>query len=90
MNKKDNHPLINEESSHYAMFDDVQAIERFEEMFSIEELMAWAKLNSFKYRFRVGNKGDSVDWISDIKKIQTYEAYYKYLQDKLKSSHTYE
>ena len=90
MSKKDNHPLINKESSHYAMFDGIQAIERFEEMFTTEELMAWAKLNSFKYRFRVGNKGNSVDWISDIKKIQTYENYYKYLLNKQKSSNTYE
>ena len=75
------HPLINEDSKHYAMFDGKEAIVRFEQMFTIEELKAWAKLNAFKYRLRVGNKGDSTDWMLDIKKIKTYEDYYKYLEE---------
>ena len=72
------HPLLNPESSHYSMFDGVEAIERMEQMFSREELMAWAKLSAMKYRLRIGRKGPAAE---DAKKIQTYEAYYKYLKE---------
>ena len=75
-------PLSNPESSHYKMFDDIEAIERMEQMFSTEELMTWAKLTIFKYRLRVGKKAQ-VDVQSDITKILTYEAYYGYLKEKL-------
>ena len=75
------HPLINENSKHYSMFDGREAIERLEQMFSVEELKAWAKISAFKYRLRVGHKGESTDWMLDIKKIKTFEDYYKYLED---------
>jgi hypothetical protein len=68
--------LIDPKSKHYNMFDGVEAIERFEDMFTVEELKAWAKLNVFKYRFRVGNKGDAM---RDVEKIKFYENYYKEL-----------
>jgi len=74
------HPLINPNSKHYAMFDGVEAIERLEHLFSVEELKAWAKINAFKYRLRVGHKGESADWMLDIQKIKTFEDYYKYLE----------
>ena len=76
------HPLINPDSKHYAMFDGVEAIERLEQLFSVEELKAWAKISAFKYRLRVGHKGESTDWMSDIKKIKTFEDYYKYLESR--------
>jgi len=75
-------PLINKESTHYKMFDGIEAIERMEQMFTTEELMAWAKLTVFKYRLRVGKKAQ-VDAQSDIAKILTYESYYEYLKGKL-------
>jgi len=73
------HPLLNEQSKHYSMFDGVEAIARMEQMFSIEDLMAWSKLNAMKYRLRIGNK-DEVN--KEAKKIATYEAYYRYLENK--------
>ena len=75
MNKKP-HPLINEDSPHYAMFDNVESIERMEQMYTHEELKAWAKISAMKYRLRIGNKDNPE---KEIKKIKTFEAYYKYL-----------
>ena len=77
MNK---HPLLNEDSKHYSMVDGVESIERMEQMYTIPELMAWAKLTAMKYRLRIGNK-DAAE--QEVKKIQTYEAYYEYLKGKL-------
>ena len=77
---KDNeHPLINKESPHYQMVDGKESILLMEQMFTVEELMAWAKITSFKYRFRLGKKDDNS---KDIKKMQTYEDYYKALGEK--------
>ena len=42
------HPLLNPESNHYQMVDSVEAITRMEQMYSNEDLMAWAKLNAMK------------------------------------------
>lgn len=72
------HPLLNEDSSHYTMIGGVEAIELMEKMFTREELMAWAKLTAMKYRLRIGDK-DAPD--KEVKKIKTYEAYYKYLKE---------
>ena len=72
-------PLINPNASHYQMFDGTEAILRLEQMFSIEELMVWAKITSFKYRLRIGHKDDTK---KEIEKILGYEAYYGYLKDK--------
>lgn len=76
---KETHPLLNSDSKHYRMVDGVEAIERLELMFTAEELAVWAKITVMKYRLRIGNKDDAV---KEVKKIQTYEAYYKYLQEK--------
>ena len=72
------HPLVNEESSHYAMVDGLQTIERFEQMYTKEELMAWAKISAMKYRMRIGRKDDPS---KEVKKIKTYEDYYTYLSE---------
>lgn len=74
---KPKHPLLNDESKHYEMIGGVEAIEEMEKMFTREELMAWAKLTAMKYRLRIGKK-DAPE--KEIKKIKTYEAYYKYLE----------
>ena len=74
------HPLLNPQSSHYTMFDGLEAISILEKLMSISELMAWCRGNIYKYRLRAGNKGDGA---SDLKKIETYEAYYKYLKERL-------
>jgi len=75
------HPLLNPESKHYSMVDGVEAICRMEQLYTTEELMVWAKMTAMKYRLRIGNKDDV---LKEAKKIETYEAYYKYLEDKLK------
>ncbi len=72
------HPLLNEDSLHYSLFGD-ESIEQFEKMFTKDELMAWSKLNYYKYMFRLGRK-DTVE--SEIKKMKTYEDYYMYLEEK--------
>jgi hypothetical protein len=74
------HPLLNPNSSHYAMFDGLEAITILEQIMTVTELLAWCRGNIYKYRLRIGNKGNGA---SDLKKIETYEAYYKYLKGKL-------
>lgn len=80
-NTKEIHPLLNPDSPHYKMVDDVEAIERMEQMYSTEELMIWAKITSMKYRLRIGNKDDV---LKEARKLLGYEAYYKYLDGKKK------
>jgi len=58
------------------MLDDVEAVEYMERIYTIKELMAWAKITSMKYRLRVGKKDDLT---KEMKKVQTYDNYYKYL-----------
>jgi hypothetical protein len=77
MKMKMKHPLLNPDSSHYSMVDGVEAIERMEGMYTQEEMKIWAKITAMKYRLRIGNKDDAV---KEVKKIQTYEAYYAYLE----------
>lgn len=72
------HPLLNPDSKHYSMVDGVEAIVRMEQMFSKDELMIWAKMTAMKYRLRVGRKDDAA---KEVKKIETYEAYYRYLEN---------
>ena len=72
------HPLLNPESTHYSMADGVEAVTRLEEMYTYEELAVWAKITAMKYRLRIGHKDDP---LKEVKKIQTYEAYYQYLND---------
>lgn len=73
------HPLLNDESKHYEMVGGVEAITLMEAMFTVEELKAWAKLSAMKYRLRIGDK-DTPE--KEIKKIKTYESYYRYLESK--------
>jgi len=75
----DTHPLLNPDSKHYNMFDGLESIEILEAVMTTEELMAWCRGNIYKYRLRLGNKDDVS---KEVKKIQTYEAYYKYLEAK--------
>ena len=73
------HPLINPESKHYSMVDGMEAIARLEEMYTGSELMIWAKITAMKYRLRIGHKDDVV---KEAKKIDTFEKYYKYLEER--------
>ena len=75
----DTHPLLNPDSNHYNMFDGLESIEILEAVMTTKELMAWCRGNIYKYRLRLGNKDDVS---KEVKKIQTYEAYYKYLKAK--------
>ena len=77
------HPLINKSSPHYQLIGGDEAIEVMEKIFTTEELMAWAKITVMKYRLRVGNKRQ-IEATSDLKKIETYENYYKYLDGVVK------
>jgi hypothetical protein len=70
------HPLINPDSPHYSMVDGVEAIERIEQMYSKEDIMAWCKISAMKYRLRIGNKDDV---LKEATKIKGFEAYYRYL-----------
>ena len=71
------HPLLNPESSHYAMVDGREAVTLLESMFTVEELKSWSKITSMKYRLRVGKKDDPA---KELLKIKTFEDYYKYLE----------
>ena len=86
MRIKDVHPLLNPDSKHYNMFDGLESIEVLEAIMTTTELMAWCRGNTYKYRLRLASKekdGTIMEGVlSDVKKIQTYESYYKYLKDK--------
>lgn len=71
------HPLLNPESKHYSMIDGVEAIERLEQMYTADELAIWANITAMKYRLRIGKKDDA---LKELKKIDTFEAYYTYLK----------
>lgn len=71
------HPLKNPDSKHYSMVDGIEAVDRLEQMYSREDLMAWAKISAMKYRLRIGNKDDVS---KEATKIKTFEAYYKHLE----------
>jgi len=75
----DTHPLLNPDSNHYNMFDGKESIEILEAIMTTKELMAWCRGNIYKYRLRLAHKDDVS---KEVKKIQTYEAYYKYLEAK--------
>ena len=76
---EETHPLLNASSTHYNMFDGLEAIEVLEAVMTTDELKAWCRGNIYKYRLRLGNKDDVS---GEVKKIRTYEAYYKYLENK--------
>lgn len=71
------HPLLNPDSKHYSMIDGVEAIERLEQMYTADELAIWADITAMKYRLRIGKKDDA---LKELKKIDTFEAYYAYLK----------
>jgi len=77
---KDNkeHPLLNPESTHYAMVDGIEAISRMEQMYTVEELMVWSKISAMKYRLRIGHKDHTE---KESNKIKTFENYYTYLSE---------
>lgn len=60
------------------MFDGIEAVLRLEQMYSIPDLMAWAKISAMGYRLRIGNKDEPS---KEIAKIKTFENYYRYLDD---------
>ena len=70
------HPLLSEVGSHYdsqgrpAIFD-------FEEIYTVGELMAWAKLNRAKYEHPARAAKGQVE--SDKRKAQTYADYHTML-----------
>ncbi len=72
------HPLLNPESTHYKMVDGVEAIERLEQMYSVEHLQIWATITAMKYRLRIGHKDEPY---KEMNKIKTFEDYVKYLKD---------
>ena len=72
------HPLLNPESTHYQMVDGIESVERLEQMYSREDMLAWAKITAMKYRMRIGNKDDSN---KEAVKIRTYEDYFVYLDN---------
>jgi len=71
------HPLLNPNSKHYSMADGIESIIRMEQMYSTEDLKAWAKITAMKYRLRIGHKDDPSQ---EVIKLHTYEEYYKYLE----------
>lgn len=82
LNTLTRHPLKNPESKHYELWLGCESIEVLEATLSIDELIGWCKGNILKYRLRVSKKGDEKDWLSDLKKIMTYENYLVYLFQK--------
>ena len=75
------HPLKNPDSTHYEMFDGLESIDILEKIMTTTELKAWARGSIYKYLFRMGKKKTDTS-VSDMKKIQTYENYYRYLENK--------
>lgn len=63
--------------SHYRDGVFPEVIEMMKDLFTKEEVLAFCKLNSFKYRMRAGLKSDNIE--VDIKKAIFYENYYKTL-----------
>ena len=55
--------------SHYQRFG-MECIDAMVKLFGKEEVKSFCKLNSFKYRWRAGNKGDAKE---DIDKAEWYE-----------------
>lgn len=80
LDAEDKHPLLNPDSTHYQMVDGVESIERLEQMYSLEEMMIWAKITAMKYRMRIGNKDNAE---KEAVKIRGYEKYYKWLYKKV-------
>lgn len=55
---------------HYKIEGRKECFEEMLEKFSTEEVIAFCKLNSYKYRYRAGLKGDAD---TDLKKAEWYD-----------------
>ena len=62
-------------SKHY-LWCNTEVLDLMLEAFSIEEMLAFCKLNAFKYRMRAGKKGLAN---RDIEKAVFYENYFSHL-----------
>ena len=71
------HPLLNPESNKHYNSSDKTCIEEMEEIFTVDEMISYCKVNIFKYEFRKDIKGQKE---SDLKKIETYKNYLKFLE----------
>lgn len=69
------HPLLNPDSKHYELLGD-ESIVQFEKLFTKDELRIWAKITYYKYMFRLGRKDDVQQ---ELRKMQTYDDYFHYL-----------
>lgn len=74
---KEEKDMIN--PSHYAAGTGVECIQVMQQQFTKEEVMAFCKLNSFKYLFRCGHKNAELE---EMKKVQWYVAKYIELAEK--------
>lgn len=63
------HPLINKESTHYNNRDN-PTIKKMEDIYTVEDMISFCKVNIFKYEDREKGQNES-----DKKKIKTYEDY---------------
>lgn len=62
------HPLINPDAKGFQV-DDKTAVQQLEEDYTIDEVVAFCRINIFKYSYRVGSED------TDAKKTKTYTAY---------------
>ena len=90
MNKTPLHPLIskNEDGTNKNAHYDKQkqpTIQRIEDNFTIDEVIAWCKINVFKYTDRAPYKNQSTE---DQHKIDKYNQYKEMLQSLLARSQT--
>lgn len=76
------HPLINPNSQHY-QHDTKSSIEMMEEKYNVLEMIAFCRINIFKYEYRKEHKGQLE---TDLEKIITYQNYLDLL---LRCSHIY-
>ncbi len=77
------HPLINQQDSpHYqepdASVDSESAIERFERVYTVMQLMNWAEITKAKY----DDPGRAIkgEQEKDLRKAKTYQNYYDFLR----------
>jgi hypothetical protein len=60
------HPLKDENSKHYEIYDGLESIDVIENQLTKEELIGFAKGNILKYQLRFGKKSNT----DDLKKIE--------------------
>ena len=72
------HPLKNPNSSYYELWEDTEAIDVIDSCFDVDARLAWAKISLLSYQLRLGRK-DGTDVASEMKKMQTFEAYIEWL-----------